>query len=92
MRQMRKHVHDTAADARAPAGSPAAEARRPRPVLVATGEEPMTRAEAAYLRSLSSEAGEPEAFDATLSRRQALRRIEALKDRLGLLDPPPHTD
>lgn len=55
-------------------------------------EEPMTGVQATYLKLLSEEANEPAAYERNLTRREAARRINQLKDRLGLLDPPPHTD
>lgn len=81
--------------------SDAADDRRHRPRTQTSSEtpgrwgsrqQPMTGAQASYLQTLSEEAGEPDAFDAELSEREAAKRIENLKDKLGLLDPPPHTD
>ena len=46
-----------------------------------TGDEPMTGAQASYLRTLSQEAGEP--FDEKLTKAQASKRIEELQDRTG---------
>ncbi len=46
-----------------------------------TGEEPMTGAQASYLRTLSEEAGEP--FDESLSKAEASRRIDELQVRTG---------
>lgn len=51
-----------------------------------TGEEPMTGAQASYLKTLSEEAHEPEAFAADLTKAEASRRIDALRARLGLED------
>ena len=44
-----------------------------------TGDEPMTAAQASYLRTLSEEAGEP--FDDNLTKAQASERIDALQSR-----------
>ena len=44
-----------------------------------TGDEPMTEAQASYLRTLSDEAGEP--FDDSLTKAQASQRIDELRDR-----------
>lgn len=44
-----------------------------------TGDEPMTAAQASYLRTLSEEAGEP--FDDSLTKAQASERIDALQSR-----------
>ena len=46
-----------------------------------TGEEPMTGAQASYLRTLSQEAGEE--FDETLSKAEASKRIDELQQRTG---------
>ena len=46
-----------------------------------TGDEPMTGAQASYLRTLTQEAGEE--FDETLSKADASRRIEELQERTG---------
>ena len=44
-----------------------------------TGDEPMTDAQASYLRTLSEEAGEP--FEEGLTKAQASERIDALRER-----------
>jgi hypothetical protein len=54
--------------------------------------EPMTGAQAAFLRRLAEEIREPHAFDAGLSKTEAARRIERLQERLRLGELPPHTD
>jgi hypothetical protein len=46
-----------------------------------TGEEPMTAAQASYLKTLSEEAHEP--FDAGLTKAEASKRIEALQQQTG---------
>jgi len=46
-----------------------------------TGDEPMTGAQASYLKTLCEEAGEP--FDDTLSKAEASRRIDDLRERTG---------
>ena len=46
-----------------------------------TGDEPMTGAQASYLKTLSVEAGE--AFDANLSKAEASKRIDALQQKTG---------
>lgn len=46
-----------------------------------TGEEPMTAAQASYLKTLSEEAGE--AFDSELTKAEASKRIEALQQKTG---------
>ena len=44
-----------------------------------TGDEPMTGAQASYLKTLCEETGE--AFDATLTKAAASQRIDALQGR-----------
>jgi hypothetical protein len=46
-----------------------------------TGDEPMTGAQASYLKTLSEEAGE--SFDDGLSKAEASKRIDALQDKTG---------
>jgi hypothetical protein len=46
-----------------------------------TGDEPMTGAQASYLKTLSEEAGEE--FDPTLTKAEASRRIDALQEKTG---------
>jgi hypothetical protein len=56
-----------------------------------SGDEPMTGAQASYLKTLSEQAHEPDAYDQTLTKAEASKRIDALKAKLKLLDGPPHT-
>jgi hypothetical protein len=51
------------------------------PVDWTTGDEPMTGAQASYLKTLSEEAGE--AFDPNLTKAEASRRIDALQEKTG---------
>ena len=46
-----------------------------------TGDEPMTDAQASYLKTLSDEAGEP--FQDSLSKAEASRRIDELQGQTG---------
>lgn len=46
-----------------------------------TGDEPMTGAQASYLKTLSEEAGE--GFDDTLTKADASKRIDALQETTG---------
>ena len=46
-----------------------------------TGDEPMTGAQASYLKTLSEEAGDAAAYDETLTKAQASEAIDALQDR-----------
>ncbi len=44
-----------------------------------TGGEPMTGAQASYLKTLSEQAHEPEAFEPDLEKAEASKRIDHLK-------------
>lgn len=46
-----------------------------------TGDEPMTGAQASYLKTLSDQADEP--FDQELTKAQASKRIEELQQKTG---------
>lgn len=48
-----------------------------------SGDDPMTGAQASYLKTLSEEVDDPAAFDAGLSKAEASRRIDDLKGRLS---------
>jgi hypothetical protein len=56
-----------------------------------SGDEPMTGAQASYLKTLAEQAHELDAFDPNLTKAEASKRIDALKAKLKLLDGPPHT-
>jgi len=47
------------------------------------GQEPMTGAQASYLKTLSEEARELDAYDHTLTTAEASSRIDALKAKLA---------
>ena len=44
-----------------------------------SGDDPMTGAQASYLKTLSEECGDPAAFQDNLSKAEASKRIDALK-------------
>jgi len=48
-----------------------------------TGAEPMTGAQASYLKTLSEQAKAPEAFEADLDKAEASKRIDALREDTG---------
>lgn len=48
-----------------------------------TGDEPMTGAQASYLKTLSEEAHAPDAYNEQLSKATASKRIEMLKNQLN---------
>ena len=56
-----------------------------------SGDDPMTGAQASYLKTLAEEAHEPEAFSEHLTKAEASTRIEVLKAKLKLFSGPPHT-
>jgi Protein of unknown function (DUF3072) len=47
-----------------------------------SGDDAMTGAQASYLKTLSEQAHKPEAFDSSLTKADASKRIDALKARL----------
>jgi hypothetical protein len=44
-----------------------------------TGDEPMTGAQASYLKTLSEQKGDAAAFDPNLTKAEASKRIDAIK-------------
>ena len=46
-----------------------------------SGDEPMTSAQASYLKTLSEQAHDPEAFDPNLDKAEASKRIDQLKSK-----------
>jgi hypothetical protein len=55
-----------------------------------SGDDPMTGAQVSYLKTLSEQAHEPDAFSERLTKAEASKRIDALKAKLKLFDGPPH--
>jgi len=51
-----------------------------------TGDEPMTGAQASYLKTLCEQAGDDDGYDETLTKAEASQRIDALRERVGLVD------
>jgi DUF3072 family protein len=49
-----------------------------------SGDDPMTGAQASYLKTLSEQAGDCEIYEANLTKAEAAKRIDALKQKLGL--------
>jgi hypothetical protein len=49
-----------------------------------SGDEPMTGAQASYLKTLSEQANAPDAFEDDLTKAEASKRIDALRAQLGL--------
>jgi len=48
-----------------------------------TGDEPMTGAQASYLKTLSEEARRPDAYDNELTKAEASERIDELQEVTG---------
>ena len=48
-----------------------------------TGDEPMTGAQASYLKTLSEEAKDEDGYEDGLTKAEASKRIDALKQKLG---------
>jgi hypothetical protein len=48
-----------------------------------SGDEPMTGAQASYLKTLSEQAHDPKAFDPKLDKAEASKRIDQLKHKQG---------
>ena len=48
-----------------------------------TGGEPMTGAQASYLKTLSEQAHDPEAYEPELDKAEASKRIDQLKEQTG---------
>jgi hypothetical protein len=48
-----------------------------------TGGEPMTGAQASYLKTLSEQAHDPEAYDPDLNKAEASKEIDRLKQETG---------
>jgi hypothetical protein len=51
-----------------------------------TGDEPMTGAQASYLHTLADQAHQPEAASDDLTKAEASKRIDALREKVGLAD------
>jgi hypothetical protein len=56
-----------------------------------SGDDPMTGAQASYLKTLAEQAHELDAYSPGLTKAEASRRIDALRAKLELQDGPPHT-
>jgi hypothetical protein len=65
-----------------PKSDPVTTAEKP-PENWTTGDETMTGAQASYLKTLSEEAGDPDAYDPLLTKAEASRRIDALQEETG---------
>jgi hypothetical protein len=52
-----------------------------------SGDEPMTGAQASYLKTLSEQAHEPAAFSERLTKAEASKEIDRLRRKIGLETP-----
>ena len=75
-----RNDHDNAADPKSPDGGTPSNTEKD-PSEWTTGDEPMTGAQASYLKTLSEEAHEE--FDDTLTKADASKRIDALQAKTG---------
>ena len=71
-------------------GTPRTEQLQRDPQDWKTGDEPMTEAQASYLRTLSDEVGEP--FDENLTKAEASERIDVLRERDPRINPSQSRD
>jgi hypothetical protein len=65
-----------------PKGHPVSNAEKD-PDEWTTGDEPMTGAQASYLKTLSEEAHDADAYDTELTKAEASKRIDALQEATG---------
>jgi Protein of unknown function (DUF3072) len=75
-----RNDHDNAADPKSPDGGAPSNTEKD-PSEWTTGDEPMTGAQASYLKTLSEEAKEE--FDPSLNKADASRRIDELQNKTG---------
>jgi hypothetical protein len=52
-----------------------------------SGDEPMTGAQSSYLKTISEQAHEPAAFNERLTKAEASKEIERLRENVGLGAP-----
>jgi Protein of unknown function (DUF3072) len=78
---MAKPTHQSHATDENPKAQPTVGNTKKNPDDWTTGDEPMTGAQASYLKTLCEEAGEE--FDATLTKAAASKRIDELQTKTG---------
>ena len=49
-----------------------------------SGDDPMTASQASYLKTLCEQAGDAESFDENLTKAEASKRIDELREELGV--------
>jgi len=52
--------------------------------MIGSGDDPMTGAQAYYLKTLCEQAGTPEAFDDSLTKAQASKMIDEMRQQAGV--------
>jgi len=52
-----------------------------------SGDEPMTGAQASYLKTLSAQAHQSDAFNKRLTKAEASKEIDRLREKIGLGTP-----
>jgi hypothetical protein len=83
-RSRRIHDRHASSEARHPKTAPDPDSNRIKdPDDWVSGREPMTGAQASYLKTLSEEAHAPEAYDPELDKAEASKRIDQLKQEAG---------
>lgn len=76
--------HEHAPDAENPKANPDPDSNQIKdPEDWVTGHEPMTGAQASYLKTLTEEAHRPELYDPDLDKAEASKRIDQLKQETG---------
>lgn len=68
---------------RNPKQAPPSGNRQKDPEEWVTGHEPMTGAQASYLKTLAEQTGEPGLYDPELDKAEASKRIDELRERTG---------
>jgi hypothetical protein len=76
--------HENAPEVENPKTSPAPDTNQIKdPDDWVSGHEPMTGAQASYLKTLSEQAHDPKAYDSELDKAEASKRIDQLKKETG---------
>lgn len=81
--QRARGAHEDPPEVENPKAGPPVDNREKDPEDWVTGHEPMTGAQASYLKTLSEQAHAPELYDAQLDKAEASKRIDELRARTG---------
>ncbi|MGJ3261856.1 MAG: DUF3072 domain-containing protein [Salinarimonas sp.] len=76
-------AHQDPPDVENPKQTPPAGNQQKDPEEWVTGHEPMTGAQASYLKTLTEQADEPGLYDPELDKAEASKRIDELRERTG---------